>query len=1283
MRGDALPWTSLKLVVWVLCLPPPAAPSSLPLPASPHTPLIPQTLPASPLGLLAAPEGDEGEAGTSGHFSSSPFVTSVQGHAAGQRDEDDQPTTTNTTDGEPESEGNVTEAESWSSPGTGGTEWHPDGVSWQVTLQSLPSLHPSTTTTTTTTTTTSILSTSSTNDDAAAAHRHRHHHAAAPLWLEAHLDVLPAARRRSTSRLFEENIGAVFRGVAYGGSTSYRSVPVRRQGTREAQAQAAPRIERTTAAIEEPHNDYLSDGTIADDAATNDSLTTSPAKSDGMDDQADLKGNDTVPSDIPEAGTTTGLLDHDSSTLDQHHDADPDPPDSPAPEVTVPGRGSTSTVTSQWQVLAEQATNGTEAQLTPTHTPTLVPHTTTLTTTRAPHTALHTASPPRRPAARLSWLDVLRCTHRGLAWVLVNFFLGFLLLVLSLLGPYRLLTMRCCTPLLPRTHFVAVHLLVFVAASLKAVYLFHLAFGSRGRLPLVLLLLLTNTGFPCLSSAFLVLMMMMFVAADVQVYKSKLVTPHNAFVFLVVMLTLGFIGDVIVGCAHSRSVLVLSRVMVIGVAAVGVLVFLRKQQTVVGVAQMMKREFQGELKLLVMPAKDDSLQRQMGIKHILRSRLGLWCRAVRVSAAGLALLSLVHLLHTIFLVSAYVPAWAWWFFHVTGCLVEALLAVSTCVAAALTQRYDENVSFPFSFVVPPLLLRGKGAATAPTVAATAPADAEMVYQRVSFSSGTESTQYTACCPDGGLALAGTPQAPRKRGAPVKRSATFSHVPHLPHTSPHLYGQPANQMQVARVGSASNLPLYGPSLARGGVYGPGAGLHGSVYGPAPDASVLVHEDGFVRVRTPMDPREAPPPRPHGSLILLQQAHFQGSSPQLRGAAGPETPHRHEPPYQSLSRRRKSSRGPDILHNNIDVCESDYQSSPSNRMSYGRHSNLPSPHSPAGDEPDYYSLSRRSGRGLHPERANYDVHSLSWRRRGHRDPRDTYMNNLDRPEGDYRSLARRQVSREDNNDPVHHHHHDHYAARRSSRDARAPSLNVYEEHPPNPRPSTLGGSPNLSQKVSNRSFSPSSPSTPPAGHAPYLAESPRARRQARFPRPFVRVGSNRSLQGEDLYDCEYVSRGNPVRRNHSSAGYFPSRYMAPSTPSLVEAQRYGSLRLARSRKRQPVYVFTPDGRLLVRHPEDWVKDGRTRTPDNHAGMNGAEGVEGEYGDGAPPRECPSRQSTSSKSSKRSDGTDVDWATELIKSSSMLTDFYSLTADQRKAKRKEKEKEKEKEILEEQEE
>ncbi|XP_045123673.1 uncharacterized protein LOC123511678 isoform X1 [Portunus trituberculatus] len=1225
MRGAVLPWAILTLAVWILPLTPPAAPTPLtpPSPPSAHTLRTPQITSAFPPGLLAVPEGGEGERVSSQRYVSSPSTASVPGGAAGHGDEDPPltapsvtttTTTATTARDDYDLEANSTVGVSGAPPG--GTEEQPGGGSRQVTRRSLASLPPAATT-----------SLSSVTDDDVAEHRHRHHHAAAPLWLREHLEALPTARRRSISRRFEEDIAAVFRGVAYGGSTSYRSVPVRRPGTRD--VQGAPRIERTTTLSEEPLDDYLSDGSIVDDPARNESLTPRAATPGSAEGEGRGKANETDPSLLPDTGTTTDLL-----AQDPQDNLYPDLPDTPAPNVT--GSVDAPAVTSQWQGSMEQAANGTEAPPTNTH-------------------ASLTAAPPRRPTPRMSWLDVLRCTHRGLAWVLVNFFLGFLLLTASLLGPYRLMTMRCCTPLLPRTHYVAVHLLVFVAASLKAVYLFHLAFGSRGRLPLVLLLLLTNTGFPCLSSAFLVLMMMMFVAADVQVYKSKLVTAHNAFVFLVVMLGLAFIGDVIVGVAHSRSVLVLARVMVIGVAAAGVAVFLRRRAAVVAASQLMRREFQGELKLLVLPAKDDSLQRHMGVKHILRSRLGLWCRAVKVSAAGLALLSLIHLLHTIFLISAHVPAWAWWFFHVSGCLVEALLAVSTCVAAALTQRYDESVSFAFSFVVPPQLLRGKAASAAPTAgtAAAASGEAETIYQRVSFSSGTESTQYTACCPEGGvgLALAGTPQAPRRRGAPVKRSATFSHTPQVPHAAPLYGGAP---VQVARVGSASNLPLYGPVPARGGVYGPGGALYGPVYAPTSDASVLVHEDGFVRVRTPLDRREAPPPRPHGSLILLQQAHFQGSSPQLRGAMGPEPPPRQDL-YQSLSRRRKASRGPDVLQNNIDVPETDYHPSPHARMPYGCHSNLPSPHSPARDEPDYYSLSRRGRRGLHPERANYDVHSLSWRRRSQRDPPDAYMNNLDRPEADYS----RQVSREDNNDPVHHHYHDHYASRRSSRDARSPSLNVYEEQAAYPRPSTLGGSPGLAHKVSNRSFSPSSPSTPPAGHASYLAESPRARRQAKFPRPFVRVGSNRSLQGEDLYACEYVPRGNPVRRNHSSAGYYPSRYMAPSTPSLVEAQRYGSLRLARTRKRQPAYVFTPDGKLLNRRPEEWSRNGRTRTPEYYC-ENGPEGGAGEE----PPRDCPSRQSTSSK---KSDGTDQDWATELIKSSSMLTDFYSLSRDKKKVKKR----------------
>lgn len=1264
MRGAALTRTILTLVVWAQ-LPKPAfstfSTSPTPLQSSPDAFLTVQNDAFSLRGPQLVREGDVSREAPRSHLDSSlaPRIVSKYGY------KDDKTSTTSaatTSDDKNLHELRNTSAALFFSD-LGGTTQPADGMPGEVMRRSSPPLLSVSST---------AVASPSSGSATASAHRHRHHHATVPQWLRPHLDT-HTTRRRIASRRFEEEIASVFRSVAYGGLASYRSVSLRRQDAQK--IQGSPRIERTTGVGNDQLTDYLNDGgSSREDARENGSLVTPFLRDESGGNTEVGKKLEPLASEHPVAGNTTlpqkqefqELPDHDSETSDLYKAPSVDlfnerPTDATERAKAISG------VSSQW--VAER----TETSTAPVTTGNPAATSTTTATTTGSSTTTTSATPmsPQRHTARLSWLDVLRCTHRGLAWMLINFFLGLLLLLLSLLGPYRLLTMRCCTPLLPRTHYVAVHLLVFVATSLKAIYLFHLAFGSRGRLPLVLLLLLTNTGFPCLTSAFLVLMMMMFVAADVQVYKSKLCTAHNAFVFLVVMLVLAFVADVIVGCAHSRSVLVLSRVMVISVAVAAVLLFVRKQQSVLAVSQMMKREFQGELKLLVLPAKDDSLQRQMDLKHILRSRLGQWCCTVRVSAAALALLSLVHLLHTVFLVSAHVPAWAWWLFHVSGCLVEAVAALSTCVAAALTQRYDESVSFPYSFFLSAMITRGKaGTCSTHPAEAAAAGNAEAIYQRVSFSSGTESTHYTSCNPQ--AALACTPQAPRRRGAQVKRSATFSHAPHVP-ASPHGYETTANPLQVMRIGSASNLPLYSPASTRY-VYGSRAAPRCPPYGPAGDASVLVHEDGFVRVRTPMDPREAAA-RPHGSLMVLQQANFCSSSPHLRGSVGPEAPPRTDSLYQSLSRRRKSSRGADVLQNNINVFETEYQSSPLSRQLYGRYSNLPPSHSPARDEAAYSSLSRSSGRGHQVEGNNYDYHS-SLRRGSNNNPRDTHLNNLNHPENDRRSFAHRQVSREDNNDPVHHHHlhHDpsYQASRRSSRDAHAPPLNLYEEQAFLPRPSTFGSSSGLSHKVTNRSFSPSSPSTPPSEHSSRMAASPRTSRQARFPKPFVRVGSNMSLQGDDIYyHGDYLPQGKPVRRNHSSAGYYPSCYMAPSTSSLVETQRYGSLRLNKKRKRHPY--------LVSRYPDEWHKERKTRTPDDlHASRKvPAEGEEGGEEEGtAQPRECSSRPNTSSKRS------DDDWAIELIKSSSMLTDFYSLTPDQKKAKRKEMEKEKE-EILEEQEE
>ncbi|KAK3854491.1 hypothetical protein Pcinc_039036 [Petrolisthes cinctipes] len=1074
-------------------------------------------------------------------------------------------------------------------------------------------------------------------------HRRRHGHVGTPAWLRRGLgESAHDIRSQIVSSKFEEQIAGVFRNVAYGTSESeegHEGYDMKEGGS----SGGSTRIERTTVLSEEPQSDYVADGSDDSSSVARGQRNATPpdqtpSLGTNMKETSSKEPDDDDATNSPDRGNKNEkpaieeLLEPDEYDMFEGHYSNTT---TTSDNVDVPRRGDTQTgVTSQWVDPSDSTTNESE-----------VTHRSTTNTFIRPTPK---PSGTYRPVSKVSWFDMLLCTNRNLTWVLINFLLGLIMLGLSFLGPYRLLTMRSCTHLLPRTHYVTVHLLVFVAASLKAVYLFHLAFGSRGRLPLVLILILTNTGFPCFSSAFLILMVMMFLTADVQVYKPKFLTVQNIFIFIVIKMVLCFVADVIVGSAHSKSVLVLARVMLIIVAVTIILIFIRKYQVVLQVSQLLQREFQGELKLLVLPAKDVSQQRQMGIKYILRNRLGFWCRMMKVAAVCVGLLAVIHLFHTIFLISSHVPAWAWWIFHVSGCFVEFMLAVSICVAAALTQRYDENINFVYSFLVPPILVRKKKSVESKT------SNGEAVYQRVSFSSGTESTQYTTCYPEampvGPGSYGRTTKAPKRRSATVRRSATFSHAPYQRPEAKVVRARMVPRPLVPRTGSVSHIPMYGhPSGSHLSIYGPGLVSHLPIYSPPSDTSVLVHEDGFVRVRAHGELNDGHL-YPRGSLIQLQQSHFLGSQPQLQGSPAQHLNGlgRQESFYASLSRQRRRPHGVDVLQNNIDMPDSEYHSSPSTRS---RHSHRSHSHHPTTQaEVDYHSLSRKTSfREPHMEQLNNmgDNNNYPRRRRSTRELRHHHLNNLDRPESEYRNPTRRQVSRDDNNDPN--------LQLEDRRNSMVSPLNLYEEqhlHSQNPT---------SRHKISNYSV-PTTPLAVSPHHNNYAAAVPRSPRESQFPKPFVRIGSNISLQGEEVMYGDYIPRGNPVRRNHSSAGYFPSRNMAPPSPSLVDAHRFGSLRLSEMRKRQGRHhggygCIKPSHRHYDKYPrmtedEDTVCElpssrGPRRnawSPDN---TTGAAHMDRE-------RDCPSRQSNSSK---RSDGTDQDWALELIKSSDMLADFYSL--------------------------
>ncbi|KAK7076391.1 hypothetical protein SK128_007188 [Halocaridina rubra] len=891
------------------------------------------------------------------------------------------------------------------------------------------------------------------------------------------------------------------------------------------------------------------------------------------------------------------------------------------------------------------------------------------------------------PIPNLSWFDYLLCTNRNMTWMLVNFLLGVLLLGVSIFAPYRLLTLRSCTHILPRTHFVTVHLLVFVSVSLKALYMFHLAFGGKERLPLVLILILTNTGIPCFISAYLILIIMMFLTADVQLYKPKMLTMHNISIFIVMMIVLSFVADIIVGSAHSKSVLILSRIMLVLIALVIIAFYGRKHSRVLQVVQSLKREFQGELKLLVVPSKDSPQQKQMDLKHILRNRLGRWCQSMKVSTGALAVCCLIHFIQSVFLISSYVPSWAWWSFHASSATVEATLGIFLCIVAAFTQRYDENANIISNLIMPTILFKNKRRAISKERNGT------VIYQRVSYSSGTESTQYTSCPTEvqGGTPVlqARSPKPPKRRTATVRRSATFSYAPQYPRGPGRPCQPPVPNVNIMRAGSASQIPIYthGSTSRLSDIYSPASISHVPVYSPSSVKSMLVHEDGFVRIKSQADRNERQYDRDNSRIEFSDQFHV-GSNSQLQSAYLQhwEGLGNRDNFYNCLPRKRRTSRSSSFHQHNSPIAERDYHFGSSGQLHDDARSPLQEPFQRTID-PNYHSFSRRrhgsrdlSSRQLNNiERDVEDPNITRVRRSSSRGFNLQHMNNLDRSEEDYQRLARRKYSHDDNSDPIYcnslseHSFAKFSDIKTTAQPCKISHLNVKEKVDVNPK-STYCESPLIKHKISNLSSSPVRNLTAPIPvHNSVVAYSPSiSRREAHYPKPMSHRGSTASLKLEDIPYIEHYQRTNPVRRNHSSAGYFPSKYLLPPESPIDEIQRYGSLRLGIVKKRQPGYVLqTNTSKLINKYMEKYPRSAseennyregpseygvpniKPKASRNSNQINVKNDVHNETikeGDDA-------EGDTSQRAANKSKGSDTDWALELITSSSMLTDFYSL--------------------------
>ncbi|XP_064088682.1 uncharacterized protein LOC135203032 [Macrobrachium nipponense] len=890
------------------------------------------------------------------------------------------------------------------------------------------------------------------------------------------------------------------------------------------------------------------------------------------------------------------------------------------------------------------------------------------------------------PVSSLSWFDYLLCTNRNITWMLIHFLLGVLFISVSIFAPYRLLSLRSCTQILPRTHFVCVHLLIFIAVSLKALYMFHLAFGGKERLPLVLVLILTNTSIPSYISTYLILIIMTFLTADVKVYKPKFLTMHNISIFIVMMVVLSFLADIIVGSAHSKSVLILSRIMLIGIALAVIVFYIYKLPRVFQVIHILKREFQEELKLLVVPPKDSPQQKQVNIRYILRNRLHIWCRVMNLTTFAVGFCCLLHFMHAIFLISSQVPAWVWWCVHVFGAFSEVALGILFCIAAALTQRYDEKSSFVYDLFIPSHLSDDK------KQNGSRERNGNAVYQRVSYSSGTESTQYTACpseiVPAGVTPVSRTPKPPRRRTATVRRSATFSYAPQYPRAPGRPCQPPAPHLNFVRGGSASQIPVYSPdSLSHiSEIYSPASISHVPIYSPGNTRSMLVHEDGFVRIRTPTDCRDGYHRR-SGSHLGIYYGHEAdiGSDPQIHSNLQQWNGYgSRESFYHCLPRRRRSSRSSSFhQHGPVGVDREFFPVSP-RRVPLDQvniHENI----DPRFSEPNYQSFSRRRHRSresslkvLNNADHEKDDRNSSQSRRSSAQGMNLHLNNLDRSEESYPNIVRRNLSHDDNNEPIYHNessYHKYPVAKNISQHTpRVSPLNVSDQSAA-VHVSPHSESPPHRQKISNIStppyknvHSPSGVHSPTAVHSPTTGISPViSRREAHYPKPFSHRGSSSSLRSEDIPYIEHYQRTNPVRRNHSSAGYFPSRYLQPIDPALTdEAQRYGSLRIGIAKKKKHGYVLhTNTSKLLNKYLDKYPRSASEQDGEaSEYGVpnkvrNASESRDGTAAAEGDSSECDNSQSAANTSK----GSDADWAIELITSSSMLTDFYSLKRSKRK--------------------
>ncbi|KAF2356840.1 hypothetical protein FHG87_012404, partial [Trinorchestia longiramus] len=435
-------------------------------------------------------------------------------------------------------------------------------------------------------------------------------------------------------------------------------------------------------------------------------------------------------------------------------------------------------------------------------------------------------TPGSPPTPRLSWLAEFLCSGRGPGWLALNIILLVLIVFVALLSLFRLLALRSCTSLLSRTLYLFVMILCFTAAAFTAVHLIHLCFGGKEGLPLLLTLVLTHTPVPCLTVALCLILHSILDSAREPWPMSCAVLSRVSIVLVLASVA----GDVAVSLLHSTALLITCRVTLTAVAILPVLMYLLKYCRVREVHAALRREIQGELKLMVPPSKDSVAYEQRCAQYLLRDILCKWATVLLIACIVTIVLWGCNLSLSVFFAVSRVPAWLWWFCHTTNVLFQIILIVLLIVSCALTVDGRYPTLWHKVFSVPKDLLN-------PPTSGTPNGKRNFVYERVSYSSGPESSQRTSSSQnetddsDTRVPVSLNPQStpPVRPRVTLQRSATFNCAPRMP----FIYGY--------HPGYPHLLPPY---YQRAGSF---AQIHQHQAMPP---SMLVNEAGFVRFNMPI-------------------------------------------------------------------------------------------------------------------------------------------------------------------------------------------------------------------------------------------------------------------------------------------------------------------------------------------------------------------------------------------------------------------------------------------------